>query len=444
VLIAIFVTPLGGTARLRLAMSVWALLVTVRVYYAAVTLTRARLRSASASVRRVAWLPIGLFATAFVVIAVGLASQLRPLPSGTDFWVHVARAVSTGPTRLVLWPFVAILRPALTTTWSSFAGAFAASLVILAALMAWMLANDVVLDSALEQRTRQREEPAAPSTARSLRRSTPWALAPSGRVEFVFLWKGAIQTFRAANFPVWRYLPPLLGLTIGVIGAAAGIASGANMQGPASFVTVLGCLVAGVATVFGPQMMRADLRSDFEHLDVLKTWPVRAGDVIRGEMAWPVVAVSGTACLALLIAALFSGTALPNVPLVSRWSVAIAWIVAAPSIIAAQYAVHNAATIAFPAWVPLGSQARARGIDAMGQRLILLAAILLSLLLLSVPGAIASGAIWLTLHRIAGAVVYVPMAVVFAAIMLAEVIVVTELLGPAYEGIDVTSVERPE
>jgi hypothetical protein len=111
--------------------------------------------------------------------------------------------------------------------------------------------------------------------------------------------------------------------------------------------------------------------------------------------------------------------------------------------IAAQYTVHNAATILFPAWVQLGSQ-RTRGIDAMGQRLIMLAAVLVSLLLFAVPGAIGAGIVWLILYRFVGAVALVPMAIVFSAIVLTEVVVVTELLGPAYERVDVTSVERPE
>jgi cytidyltransferase-like protein len=41
-------------------------------------------------------------------------------------------------------------------------------------------------------------------------------------------------------------------------------------------------------------------------------------------------------------------------------------------------------------------------------------------------------------------VVFVPAAVVFATIVLVEVLAVTELLGPAYDRIDVTSVERAE
>jgi hypothetical protein len=41
-------------------------------------------------------------------------------------------------------------------------------------------------------------------------------------------------------------------------------------------------------------------------------------------------------------------------------------------------------------------------------------------------------------------VVVVPAAGVFSVIVFVEVLVVTELLGPAYEKIDATSIERPE
>jgi hypothetical protein len=165
--------------------------------------------------------------------------------------------------------------------------------------------------------------------------------------------------------------------------------------------------------------------------------------MIRGQMSWPVVLVSAVASASVLVAALFSGTALPAMPFVSRWSFALAAIIAGPALIAAQFAVHNATAIVFPGWVQLGSQ-RTRGIDAMGQRLIMLAAILVSLAVFAIPGAIGGGVVWLLFNRLVGNVVFVPAAVVFAVIVLVEVVVVTELLGPAYERIDVTSIERAE
>jgi ABC-2 type transport system permease protein len=441
--VAVFAAPTWGLGRLRVGLGIWSLLVTIRVYFAAVLLTRARLRSTTASVRRVGWATIGAFALAFVVIGSSIAIELRPAPaSATQFFVQLSRATENGIAHVVLWPFIAVLRPMLMTTWPSFFRAMAASLIVLAATTGWMLAGDTAFDLAVgESSERTGQEPSAPAT-RARTDWGGWTLAPVGRLEFALFWKGAMQTQRAANFK-WRYVPPLIGAVFGIGGAAAAAMGAGHLRGPASFITILGAVIAAVAVLLGPQIMRADLRTDFQHLDLLKTWPARAADVIRGEMAWPIAAVSAIACGALLIAAASSGTALPGTALLDRWSVALAAIIAAPAIVAAQYTVHNAATIVFPAWVQLGSQ-RARGIDAMGQRLIMLAAILVSLVLFAVPGGVGAGALWLIFHRVAGSVVFVPMAVMFAAIVLTEVLVATELLAPAYDRIDLTSVEKAE
>jgi len=441
--VALLAAPTWGLGRLRVGLGIWSLLVTIRVYFAAVLLTRARLRSTTASVRRVGWVTIGAFALALAVVGSSIAIRLQPAPaSASQFFVQLSRATENGIAHVVLWPFIAVLRPMLMTTWPSFARALAGSLAVLAATTVWMLTGDVAFDLAVgESSARASQEQSAPAT-RARAGRVAWTLAPAGRLEFALFWKGAMQTLRAANFR-WRYVPPLIGAVFGIGGAAAAAMGAGNLRGPASFITILGVVVAAVAVLLGPQMMRADLRSDFQHLDLLKTWPARAADVIRGEMAWPIAAVSAIACGALLIAAATSGTALPSTGLLDRWSVAVALIFAAPAIVAAQYTVHNAATIVFPAWVQLGSQ-RARGIDAMGQRLIMLAAILVSLALFAVPGAVGAGAVWLIFHRLAGNIVFVPMAVVFAAIVSTEVLVVTELLAPAYDRIDLTSVEKAE
>jgi len=66
----------------------------------------------------------------------------------------------------------------------------------------------------------------------------------------------------------------------------------------------------------------------------------------------------------------------------------------APALVFAQLTVHNAVALMFPAWVPLGSQ-RARGLDAMGQRLIMLGGTWLLLIVMTIPGAIAAGMFWL-------------------------------------------------
>jgi hypothetical protein len=50
----------------------------------------------------------------------------------------------------------------------------------------------------------------------------------------------------------------------------------------------------------------------------------------------------------------------------------LAGMILTPAVIAAQFTIHNTAALLFPAWVPLG-MGRPRGVDAMGQRLFMLA-----------------------------------------------------------------------
>lgn len=443
--VGLFAAPIAGVGRLRLALGFWVLAVTVNVYSAAVSLTRARFQSPVAAVRRVAWVPIGLLLACVATVGTAVVRQfMQQSPaSGADVFVQLSRVTSSRLSSVVLWPFVAVVRPPFSAAPSTFFPALASALAVLAAVTAWMLASDVTFDTVAgeggDAQASAGRQAAVPARATTI----GWTLPLTGRAELALFWKGVMETLRAVNIKSWRVVPPILGASIGVVAASFGIAGAQRMQGPSAFLTALGCMVAGVATLFGPQMLRLDLRSDFTHLDLLKSWPMRAADVIRGEMAWPAAAVSGVAVFAIVTAAAFSGAGLPNVPFAWRWSIAGAVVLAAPALITAQYAVHNAATILFPAWVQLGTQ-RTRGIDAMGQRLILLAAVLVSLLLFALPGAIGAGVVWLIFYRFAGAIVLVPMGVVFAAIVLVEVLAVTELLGPAYERIDVTSVERPE
>jgi hypothetical protein len=126
-----------------------------------------------------------------------------------------------------------------------------------------------------------------------------------------------------------------------------------------------------------------------------------------------------------------------------RLSLTLAAIVLAPALVFAQFTIHNAAAVLFPAWVPLGS-ARPRGIDAMGQRLLLFAAIILGLVVMMAPGALAGGVLWFAFSRLIGPVVFVPAAVACTVIVLIEVLAVTETLGPVYERLDLSAVEREE
>jgi ABC-2 type transport system permease protein len=118
-------------------------------------------------------------------------------------------------------------------------------------------------------------------------------------------------------------------------------------------------------------------------------------------------------------------------------------MIVAPTLVFAQFAIHNAVAVMFPAWVPLGNQ-RARGLDAMGQRLIMLGGTWLMLIAMALPGAIAGGIVWFAARPLLGWGALVAGAAVCAVIVGIEVLLATEMLGPSFERLDVTDVERAE
>ena len=126
-----------------------------------------------------------------------------------------------------------------------------------------------------------------------------------------------------------------------------------------------------------------------------------------------------------------------------RVSVALAVAILAPALIFAQFTIHNGVALLFPAWVPLGNQ-RPRGVDAMGQRLILLGGTWILLLVMVLPGAVAGAIVWFVFRHVLGAAVFVPAALVCTVIVGVEVLMASEALGPAYERLDITAVENVE
>jgi hypothetical protein len=232
---------------------------------------------------------------------------------------------------------------------------------------------------------------------------------------------------------------------------------GATILASLTFVAALMGRANGLASLLGafstagtmfsillaPQIVRMDMRQDLQHLELLKTWPVKASAVIRGELVWPSVIITAGAWTMLAVATSLAGTIMTHVDLGLRLGGSAALAILTPALILSQLTIHNAAALIFPAWVPLGNQ-RPRGLDAMGQRLIMLGATWLLLALSFLPGAIVGTIVWFALQRFIGPAALVPAAVVCALTVAIEVLLATEALGPAYERLDVLAVERAE
>ena len=315
------------------------------------------------------------------------------------------------------------------------------SALVLAAVVIWVLTIDTAFyESAASETAERRAMTSTPKRqSKYRRRSGGWPLAPAGRPEMAFAWKSAMQMLRVADrVTIIRIGALLFALTM--MGMSIG-----RTNGIAAIIGVIAFGGIAFSILLAPQVIRADLRQDLGHLELLKTWPVAAGAIVRGEMAWPGAAITIVAWVMTAIAFTQLSPSVFNASLSLAWraAIALAIVILAPALVFAQLTIHNAVALLLPAWVPLGSQ-RQRGLDAMGQRLIMLGGTWLLLVLMVLPGAIAAAIVWFVFSRFAGPAAILPAALLCTIIVFFEVLAATEALGPAYERLDLLAVERGE
>jgi hypothetical protein len=391
----------------------------------------------------VAWAPLVLTIAAFAAVAVPLVRSFVAVPPSSlrGQMERVLQITSTGLPRIALAPFGALVRPVFAGSMSEYLIAMRDALAVLLLFVVWVLRSDEVFQTAGEPLAPQKEE--RPSGIRSGARvgRLEWTLPLTGRPEMVFFWKNSMQTLRHAS--VTKALPYIFPIVMfSVIGTSARL-SATGSRNLAAGLAVASLMIAGFTALFGPQTSRGDLRSDLGHLEVLKTWPIKASAVVRGAMLWPAITLTLVIWFALICATIFSAAAFPQLTLAWRLSLAAAAILVAPALVFAQFTVHTTAALLFPAWVSIGHQ-RPRGLDAMGQRLILFGGVLLGLIVMVGPGAIAGGLVGFGFYWLIGAPAVIPAAAACLVIVAVEVLLATEALGGSYDRIDLSQVERSE
>jgi hypothetical protein len=438
---AFLFAPGAGTPaaqRLRFAMGLWIVLSTTRIYFAGVTMARDHLASGDWRARATAWAPLLVTLAAIVAVGVPIARAVSlPIESIPEVLARIGETAQSGWPSVVLWPFQLLIAPMFADGGIEYAAAFAGSLLVLAANFVWVLESDRVFHAA------GGEDAAAPMSAGNVRpaaapkvRWAAWSLPVAGRTETAFFWKNALETLRGTN--VKSLIPIAILLVYAVVGARFGMA--ASLE-PAVCLAAL--MAAGFTTLMGPWSVMSDLRTDLRHMEVLKTWPVKAGAVLRGEMLWPGALVTACVWLALTVAVALSRAAFPQVPLVWRLSAYGVAMLAAPAFVFAQYTIHQTAAVLFPAWIPADNEMR--GFESMAQRLILFAGVSLALIVMVGPGAAAGGIVGFAFYRLIGSpLVFVPAAAVCLAVVAIELVLATEALGPAYDRIDLSGIERRE
>jgi ABC-2 type transport system permease protein len=439
-LVAGFAAPsLPGSRRLGVAIGTWLLLITAKVYFTGVTLARARLTSASASARAIAWLPLGVIGAALAIVGIAIIRDFsgQPVSGVQDAMLRLGRISATGAPHLALWPFMALASPLFATWPRPYLQSLGWAAAVFVLIAIWVLESDETFEDAAAEVARKRAGSSAARTPAFRARATGLSLGLAGRPEMAFAWKAALQTLRVVDRRViarfGAFVLPLIVVAVSFSRAA----------GLAVMLGVFAVAGAGFTVLMAPQALRVDMRQDLRHLELLKTWPVGASAIVRGEIVWPGMLLTAIAwgCVGLALA--LSARTFTNIPLNLRLAAATAATILIPALVFAQLTIHNAVAIVFPAWVPLGNQ-RARGLDAMGQRLIMLGGTWLMLIVMVLPGAFAGGIVWFAVRPLAGAAALAAGAAVCAMIVGIEVLLVTEALGPAYDRLDVSDVERAE
>ena len=434
--------PGAALDRLRISIAMWLLFITMRVYFTGVTLARSRVQ-AGTSGRIAAVVPLAacVGACIAVIVPVVRAFAATPLLGVADAFDRLGTVSRHGVAAIALWPTMTLARPFFASSAAAFARSIAVAFALLAALVAWMLRSDEAFqDATSEIAARRADRTRSRRTSAVRARATGLSLAPTGPTELALVWKNGVQTLRMTGLTAIR-------IAIAVIAVCVGISSmllnTMHLRGGAAVACAVSMAIAAFTAILGPQVVRTDLRSDLLHLELLKTWPVRPGAVVRGEVIWPAAMLTAIGWMAIACAAAFSPAAFPRIPAITRMATALAAALLMPALVFAHYLVQNAAALAFPAWVPLGHQ-RPRGVDAMGQRIITLGGALLSVALMLVPGAIAGAALWLASQAWLGAIAIVFAAAVCTLIVMIEILAATELLAPVYERLDLLAIERTE
>lgn len=427
--------------RVRGMLGTWLLLMITHVFFTGVTLARARLRAGRAHRGSYGFVWPGIVVSFAAVAAVG-GSVVRDVMAAPVLTVGDAFQRITLITRepipsLLLYPFTAVVRPVFAQTFPEFWWSLLSAVGLYGLTVLWVMwaheSFDLAADDVVEAHARGPERRRASYASRDV----GVTLAPSGRADAAFVWKSALQTFRVVDR---RVLLRLVLILAWMVGAAILVA---RVRGLSQMLGLFAIWGAAFTVFMAPQVLRIDLRQDLQYLDLLKTWPVRGADVVRGEIAWPATVVTLIAWAFGAVGLLLSATVFGRTDWDLRHAVGVSMLILAPALIFGQYAVHNGTALLLPAWMPLGAS-RPRGVDAMGQRLILLGATWLVLGIALLPGIVTASVLWALLYDSIGPWVLVPGAVVGTIGIAVELVFVTEALGRVFERIDLSSIERPD
>ena len=433
---AVIFRPGSGREGLTVFLGISLVMATLNLHLIGIALSRAR-RGASY------WTPVAIVGVAVAVVAGTILMQWGELAAaavtGQGLGDAIARLGTTGPIGIILWPFRVIAQVPLAPSLTGFLAALPAALALLALNYVWVLRIDTPFEEASAELSEKMDK-VRRGGVHALRqprasKRTPFTLAPQGRPEVAILWKNLISMGRVYSWVMFlRILPILL-----VVAAMMSRGRGGTANGLAA-----ACLFGAAFTLLlGPQMARSDLRQDLTALATLKTWPIRGAALVRGEILAPACVLTAIVFLALITAAVLATNA-PFADVATRWSLLLAALFVAPGIVLTQLLAQNGLAVTFPSWIAIGHNNRAGGVDVVGQRMLVMIAVALALIVSLIPAAIVAAIGAGIVYLLTGTVPVVLAGALAGATLLAEAFAGSEVVGAILERSDISVLDAPE
>ena len=428
----------------------WLVLMTLNLHYigASFAVTTLMDRGITTWKRRLAIL--GLLLAVAAGLAVWTVRALPPL-TGADLNNPMAmldyakELLVSGPLPYLLSPFLLLVRPYQAAHGVEFLHAVWPALLLLAVHYWWVMRSDVAFEEASLEASQKLAErvahvragkSAATAGLKLKGRRPPFNLAPAGNALVALLWKNLLSAGQGFSKRVWFIL---IWLTVAMVFAMRGLV-GAS----ANWLPVAGGAVAMIGSwlvLFGPQLVRQDLRQDIPLADLLKLYPMRGWQVVLGEILAPAVILTGMEWLLLILAVGFlipaKGVAMaPGLV----YAIGLGAAVVLPALNLISLLIPNAAVLLFPSWFQSGKDAP-QGIEATGQRLIFAIGQFLAFAVSLVPAAVVFAVLFFLIKFATGGMLLAIPAASAAAtvVLLVEAWFGILWLGWAFERFDVSS-----
>ena len=436
----------GGAAWIR-ALGWWIILSTLNLHFLGSSFARTMLldRGISNWQRRIVVLLLlgGSIALVFIWAKRTFPTlSLSDIPDFAAAMKYFHQVTNSGPAPYLLYPFCLVVRPFFAANPMQFLLFLWPALLLMLLHYIWVVRANVAFEEASIELSRRISERVTAARSGNLQlrpkkaKGAPFRLRPTGLPAVALLWKNLIGAGQMFSMRVWIILACSLLPMVFVLSSSSPGRSQLSV-----LISFLCVMVVFWSFMIGPQLLRQDFRQDLALADVLKSFPLRGWQLVLGELLAPAAILSGFQWLLVIVAAA-ALTYLPGIGEVTlSWRLAIGFgtAIVLPMLNLISLIIPNASVLLFPGWFQTARDGP-QGIEATGQRLILMLGQVLVFFLALVPAAIGFVAVYTIVSYFSQILIAIPVASVTASLVLAiEATIAIFALGRIFERLDLSA-----